>query len=281
MGVLEAAGGTLHEFDHATPDCAPVPSGWWRRRPRLEESSDGASEASSAGHGGPYSDVAAGNRDGACEDVRPCERDEVSGVERNGSRSWYRGGQVTLAIWWHEPIACGEHDDHRHVDVADPTRRAEPTNRLSRLPDHRFGVLGHGVEHAVAHLAIRQHAGDEWPGHALADRRGHHRRDLLQLLQRTGERPQVGSWGEVGRRRAQHESTHPVRVATPHQLGDRAAHRVADHDRPAHAEHVHQGRCIIGAVLEGEGVVSADPPSVPAMVERDDPVPLGQPRHRR
>ena len=165
-----------------------------------------------------------------------------------------------MAVRSHEPIARGDDDDDGHVDVADPARRAEAADRRSRLPDRRFGVLGHGVEHAA--LAFRQHAGEEWPGHAPVNRCWDHGRDLVQLLQRTGEWPQVDR-GEVGRRRGEHQSAHPIPVATPHQLGDRAAHRVTDDDRSAHAEHVHQGHCIVGAVLEGERVVPTDPRPCP------------------
>jgi hypothetical protein len=103
----------------------------------------------------------------------------------------------------------------------------------------------------------------------------------LHGLERTPDGPRREGHRKVGGRGAQHEPADAVGVPAPDQLGDRAAHRVADEDRPAHVEDVEQRNRVIGAILQRERIVGADPASVSAMVEGDHPVALAKGRDRR
>ena len=76
---------------------------------------------------------------------------------------------------------------------------------------------------------------------------------------------------ERGARRAQHEPGDDVGVAAPQQLGDRAAHRVPGRDAAADAQFAEERRDVVGAVLEPERRRGAQPASVAAVVEGDDP----------
>ena len=64
-------------------------------------------------------------------------------------------------------------------------------------------------------------------------------------------------------------------VPAPDQLRDRAAHRVADDGEALDAERVGDRDDVVGAVLEGERL-RPDPAAVPALVERDHAVALGE-----
>ena len=75
---------------------------------------------------------------------------------------------------------------------------------------------------------------------------------------------------ERATRRAQHETGDDVAVAPPEQLGDRPAHRVADGDHRADAEHVDERGDVVGAVGEAERLVRPQAAPVAAVVEGDD-----------
>ncbi len=76
---------------------------------------------------------------------------------------------------------------------------------------------------------------------------------------------------EVAAGGAQDEAVDPVGVAVPDQLGDRAAHRVADDDERAQPEHVSEGDDVVGTVLQAKAPAGADAAAVAAVVEGDDP----------
>ena len=60
-------------------------------------------------------------------------------------------------------------------------------------------------------------------------------------------------------------------------LAARAAHRVPDRDHPVRPDLVEQRGIVVGAVLEGERLGRPHPATVPAQVQRDHPVGLGEP----
>ena len=66
---------------------------------------------------------------------------------------------------------------------------------------------------------------------------------------------------------AQDEAGGAITVAVPHELGDRAAHRVADHDGPIDAQRVEGGDGVVGAVSETDGAIGADPAAVAAVID--------------
>ena len=70
-------------------------------------------------------------------------------------------------------------------------------------------------------------------------------------------------------------------MAAPDELGDRAAHRVADRDDPVEAERVGEGGDVVGALLEAERLGRADAAAVAAVVEGDDVEVLGERRVAR
>ena len=59
---------------------------------------------------------------------------------------------------------------------------------------------------------------------------------------------------------AQHQPGGALAVAVPDELRDRAAHRVADGDRPVDAEHVEGGDGVVGAVGQAHGPVGCGCP---------------------
>ena len=61
---------------------------------------------------------------------------------------------------------------------------------------------------------------------------------------------------------AQDETVDSVGVAPPHQLGDRAAHRIADRHERVEVEHVGQGCDVVGAVFQPESPMRADASTV-------------------
>jgi hypothetical protein len=75
---------------------------------------------------------------------------------------------------------------------------------------------------------------------------------------------------EAGGGRAEHHAVAQVAVATPEQLGDGAAERVADDDHRARA-HLHERLgAVVGAVGEAEDPAAAHPTAVAAQVGSDD-----------
>ena len=65
-------------------------------------------------------------------------------------------------------------------------------------------------------------------------------------------------------------------MAAPHELGDRAAHRVADGDDPIEPEGGGQRGDVVRALLEPERLGGADAAPVAAVVEGDDVEVLGE-----
>ena len=59
-------------------------------------------------------------------------------------------------------------------------------------------------------------------------------------------------------RGAQDETRHDVRMAAPQELGDRAAHRVADRDHRTDTQLRHERRDVVSAVGEAEAARAAD-----------------------
>ena len=62
----------------------------------------------------------------------------------------------------------------------------------------------------------------------------------------------------------------------PQQLGDRAAHRVADGDELLDPEDLGEGGDVVGAVGQTERVADRHPAPVASVVEGDDPEVLGE-----
>jgi hypothetical protein len=73
---------------------------------------------------------------------------------------------------------------------------------------------------------------------------------------------------ELRRRRRQHEAADGLRVTAPQQLGDGAAHRVADGDGRGGFDDGEQLGDVVGAILEPEPAPTADAVAVAAVVER-------------
>jgi len=73
-----------------------------------------------------------------------------------------------------------------------------------------------------------------------------------------------GTEGAAGR--AEDQTGDPVRVSTPHQLGNRAAHRVADGHERGEFQGICEGDDVVATVLEVEGPSGSDSPAVAAMV---------------
>ena len=88
--------------------------------------------------------------------------------------------------------------------------------------------------------------------------------------------PLLAASGEVRSGCTQHQTVHVLGVSSPDQLSDRAAHRVADRDEAVDAQRRRDVDCVVGAVLEPERLLRAQPRAVSAMVERDHSVPLAE-----
>ena len=177
-------------------------------------------------------------------------------AERLGARD--RVEQLDLAPQRHDAVAHRDDDRGRHVDLSDPRARREVADRAAGLEHHppvvRGGLL-HRPRLPREGLALQV----ELLGQPLA-RLG--RRDPGEggePGQAEEREPLAAELGEVRRRRAQHQAVDPFAVAVPHQLGDRAAHRVADGDEPVDAERVGDGDHVVGEVLETERPLAADP----------------------
>ena len=82
--------------------------------------------------------------------------------------------------------------------------------------------------------------------------------------------------GERGARRAQHEPVDELAVALPDELGDRAAHRVADRHEPVDVQLAGQRGDVVGAVLEAERLDRAQATAVAAVIDGDDAEVLGE-----
>ena len=81
---------------------------------------------------------------------------------------------------------------------------------------------------------------------------------------------------EVVGRGAQDEPGDLLTVTSPHQLGDRSAHRVAHDDRLVDLKAAEKLGSIIRTVLEGEQLIAADPVAMTPVIERDDSKSLGE-----
>ena len=81
---------------------------------------------------------------------------------------------------------------------------------------------------------------------------------------------------ERGAGGAQHEPGDDVRVASPQELGDRAAHRVPDRDALGDAQLAEERGDVVSTVLEPERRRRAHTAPVAPVVEGDDAEVLGQ-----
>ena len=79
---------------------------------------------------------------------------------------------------------------------------------------------------------------------------------------------------------AQDQAGDDVGMVADHELGDRAAHRVADHERRADVELLQRGGGVAGAVGQAERRQWPQPAPVAAVVDGQDPV-AGARRDRR
>ena len=72
------------------------------------------------------------------------------------------------------------------------------------------------------------------------------------------------------------EAVDPLGMAAPHQMGDRAAHRVADSHERVDVQHAGERGHVIGAVLEPETAAGPDAAAVAPVIESDDAEVLAQ-----
>ena len=187
-------------------------------------------------------------------------------------------GQLELAPQRHHLIVGG--GDHRDgdVDLVDPRSRAEAAERQGGLAD-QAGVV-------PAQLACRpppQVGGDEAAGEdpsyrapaGYAESLGQAMEADVEASDAEEEHAVVDPSAEVPAGGTEHHSRHSLGMAVPDQLGDRAAHGIADRDEPVDAEHVCEGGHVVGAVSEAE-VVAAHTSPVSSVIDGDDPVPMAE-----
>jgi hypothetical protein len=82
--------------------------------------------------------------------------------------------------------------------------------------------------------------------------------------------------GEPGAGGAQHEPVDQFTVAPPHELGDRATHRVADRHEAVDAELAGQRGDVVGTVLEPERLDRAQAAAMTAVVDGEHAEALGE-----
>ena len=88
--------------------------------------------------------------------------------------------------------------------------------------------------------------------------------------------PFVARGVEVRAGSRQDQPAHVVRMAPPQQLGDGAAHRVAEGDDGSRVQGFDHRRHVVGAVLEAECSPAADAQPVTAVVEGEHPEVLAE-----
>ena len=176
--------------------------------------------------------------------------------------------QANLTAYRHYPIAHGDEYGGGHVDVGDPFTRVELADRPPSL-QHHAPVVQRGLLNRprlpLAALALQvELLREPLPGLRRSEAgQGCHARqaDEAQLL--------LAGREEVRRSGAQREPTDALGVPAPDELSDRTTHRVTDRDDLVDAEHVAHGKCIVGAVLQAEGLLRTDAAAVAAVIERN------------
>ena len=104
--------------------------------------------------------------------------------------------------------------------------------------------------------------------------------DVLECGKRGEHRMLPRRLAESVARRAHDETGDALGVATPHELSDRSAHRVADRQKPFDVQRVRECDDVVGGSFERERRVGANAAAVTAMVRRDDSISVFEGRKR-
>ena len=189
-------------------------------------------------------------------------------------------GQPALAAWGHDVVALGE----RRPRWARRSRRSTARRRSGRwrsaASSSERGRRGRSRSRTHSDSGPSHQAGGQHPtAVGSAARRPARAGPCSPSAGARPARPALTGGGRepVGRR-AQHEAGHLSAVAVPEQLGDRAAHRVADRDHRAGAELRRRGRRRRRRSRRGGSAAGADAPAVAAVVEGQHAVVPGQRR---
>ena len=95
---------------------------------------------------------------------------------------------------------------------------------------------------------------------------GQHPLDVLECGKRHEHRMLPRRFAESVARRTHDQAGDAVGVATPHELSDRSAHRVADRQKPFDVQRVRECDDVIGGGFERERRFGANAAAVTAMV---------------
>ena len=161
--------------------------------------------------------------------------------------------QLDLAAQRHDAVLHRDDDRRRHVDLAEPFVErnapiAPPASRIIRQSCRAACSTAHGDHVAV--LRCRGTTGSSASARAWA---GVSRASAAEAAQPEERQPVVAAGLEPRRPWRPARGPRRRRVALPQQLGDGAAHRVADgDDGSVDLERVEQRGDVVGAVLEPE-----------------------------
>lgn len=180
-----------------------------------------------------------------------------------------------LASSAHHGIAHRDNLRHRNIDRANPVDRREAPDRLSGFEQHS-PVVACGFAHRPRLPLVGFPVEIELIGEPRTSLFG---RDTSERSKsgEARESPPLETFTIKNRcGGAQHETVDPLGMATPHQLGDRAAHRVADGDESVDSQCVSDQHSIVGTILQPKPLFGAQTGSVTSMVVCHDAIALGE-----
>lgn len=180
-----------------------------------------------------------------------------------------------LASTAHDAIAHGDDLRHRNIDRADPIDRRKASDRLSGLEQHSPIVPGGFPDRPrlpLVGLSVEIELIGE-PRTSLFGCEPSERRKTGESCEPpTFEAFTVEDRGSG----AQDETVDPFRVAPPQQLGDRAAHRVADGDESVDSQSIGDEHGVVGAVFQSKPLLRSKTGAVTSMVECHHVIALGE-----
>ncbi len=186
-------------------------------------------------------------------------------------------GQRELALAWDDLVLVGDHHGRRGLDASQPRPGVVAAQRGDGLRDCPRAGRGELRQCPVVNVGGSQ---VECPTGRTGRRRPDAgARDAAQAthrqLHRFVEQALGGRGAEAFGAGAQDQARGSTRVLAPHSLGDDRPHREAGKHGALDAEQIEEGDCVVGAVAQRE-LLRLDPTAVPALVESDHAVPLGQ-----
>ena len=184
--------------------------------------------------------------------VRAGDDGVVAGVDPERAGAGDRLEQLDLAAQRHD-LVLHRHDARTSGRRCRPATRRSGTSRSPRRPRGSSATRGDAAS-SIAHgdhVSVLRCRYSWWVSQARAWD-GVTRASRLRLRSPRNDEAVVVAGVEPRRRRRQHEAAHGVGMAPPEQLGDGAAHRVADGDRRSGVLDGEQLGDVVGAVLEPE-----------------------------